>query len=189
MKSSLKRQLWVRAHQARLASPLWSAWVSLGLLRLRSQLSLLAVPHQPALHLPQVLLERGSAHGGAPEPLAAPNVEESSREQPNDIRDATTRHEGAGSSSLPARNRSRVTSRSQRHQKIKMKQQTISGCSRTRIYRSIMKPSAQSEGATMTPWTSVSLWPHISLTCHILSISMNTAIAFCCHGYPANRNC
>lgn len=136
----------MRAHQARLASPLWSAWVSLGLLRLRSQLSLLAVPHQPALHLPQVLLERGSAHGGAPEPLAAPNVEESSREQPNDIRDATTRHEGAGSSSLPARNRSQVTSRSQRHQKIKMKQQTISGCSRTRIYRSIMKPSAQSEG-------------------------------------------
>lgn len=141
----------MRAHQARLASPLWSAWVSLGLLRLRSQLALLAVPHQPALHLPQVLLERGSAHGGAPEPLAAPNVEESSREQPNDIRDATTRHEGAGSSSLPARNRSRVTSRSQRHQKIKMKQQTISGCSRTRIYRSIMKPSARSEGATMTP--------------------------------------
>lgn len=146
----------MRAHQARLASPLWSAWVSLGLLRLRSQLALLTVPHQPALHLPQVLLERGSAHGGAPEPLAAPNVEESSREQPsreqpNDIRDATTRHEGAGSSSLPARNRSRVTSRSQRHQKIKMKQQTISGCSRTRIYRSIMKPSARSEGATMTP--------------------------------------
>lgn len=74
MKSSLKRQLWVRAHQARLASPLWSAWVSL---------ALLAVPHQPALHLPQVLLERGSAHGGAPEPnrdrRLQPNMEESSR--------------------------------------------------------------------------------------------------------------
>lgn len=144
----------MRAHQARLASPLWSAWVSLGLLRLRSQLALLAVPHQPALHLPQVLLERGSAHGGAPEPnrdrRLQPNMEESSREQPNDIRDATTRHEGAGSSSSPARNRSRVTSRSQRHQKIKMKQQTISGCSRTRIYRSIMKTSARSEGVTMT---------------------------------------